>query len=71
METIEFNPLGETRKEQWLTAIRLYRMAIESNVDNIDMRNEDDDEMRKSCDSIRRVLNDFVGEMERLVEVVL
>lgn len=68
-EIISFNPLGDTLREQWLNVIKLYRLTIELNVDNIDMRNTESDEIKESCDSIRRVLNEFVGEMERVVEV--
>lgn len=72
--TTTVNVLGDTRQEQWLNAISIYKLAIESNL--ADVReylelNLHDDGIEESrierIDVALKTLQDFSDEMSRLV----
>jgi len=66
------NILGETAKEQWLTAIRIYSMAIEANINEGMMQCHlmPEREPTECFETAIKVLGDFTEEMVRLVEGV-
>lgn len=68
------NILGETRKQQWLTAIRIYSTAIEANINQciFDMHEAlyPQASPDESLETALKVLGDFTDEMNRLVEGV-
>jgi len=68
------NILGSTQKEQWLTAISIYDLSVGANIEEA-MQHlaegwEEDEQMRESLETARRVLADYTNEMRRLVEGV-
>ena len=76
-ETIDV--MGGTQKEQWLTAIRIYRTVIEANVNDAITRahyataptkHDGYPEIAENLETALRVLGDFADEMERLVKGV-
>lgn len=76
MEIIEFTPLGDTLKEQWLTTVRIFDTAIRSNItrskEYMNENNQYDDglecELEEELETALRVLDDYTTEMNRLVE---
>ena len=67
------NILGETAKEQWLNAIRLYGIVIESNVAHVRgvLQGIGVEEGMDELYAASRALTDFEDEMTRLVEGVM
>lgn len=78
METIKFNPLGDTPKEQWLTTVKIFDMAIRSNIarskEYMNMNDQYDDglegELEEELKAALRVLDNYTTEMNRLIEHV-
>ena len=70
----EVNLLGGTRKQQWLTAIRIYSTAIEANIaqgiSDMDSSGPFACDPQESLETALKVLGDFTDEMNRLVEGV-
>ena len=81
-ETI--NILGDTAKQQWLSAINIYHLAIQSNIEfamnaraeeepscvYFDALGGDDDEIQEALEKAHKLVGDFTDEMRRLVEGV-
>ena len=66
------NILGDTAKQQWLSAINIYHLAIQSNIEfaiNAAENERDDGELR-ALDKAHELVGDFTDEMRRLVEGV-
>ena len=71
MKTV--NILGETQKEQWLNAIMLYNVTIESNIIEAERLIRADggkDEAVECLETAIRVLGEYRAEMSRLVKGV-
>jgi len=84
-ETITINILGETAREQWLSAINIMSYAVESNIDAGWMRASEcidwdalecegefhcGEEAEDSFITAKKLLHEFADEMRRLVEGV-
>lgn len=81
---VTVNILGDTPKQQWLNAINIMHLAIESNIEfamnaraeeepsNVyfDALGGDDDEVHEALEKALKIKNDFADEMKRLVEGV-
>ena len=70
-ETI--NILGDTPKQQWLSVINIYHLAIQANIDSAINAAEDEFD-RNELEALikaRDMIGDFADEMRRLVEGVL
>ena len=82
--TKTINILGDTQKEQWLSAINILSFAIVGNIDHaIEMRlqeepsciyfdalGDEDDEVFESLERAKRMCGEFADEMRRLVDGV-
>lgn len=78
------NILGDTPKQQWLSAINIMHFAIQSNIEfAINARAEeepsniyfdtiggDDDEVQEALEKAHKLVDDFAAEMKHLVEGV-
>lgn len=72
------NILGETPKQQWLSAIKIFELAIGSNMDasiayfesNGGYEDSIEERNAEQLKTANRILGDFAGEMRRLVEGV-
>ena len=64
------NILGETQKEQWLNAINIYSMVVESNMVAAKFELPSDGDAYHGLCVASNTLKDFADEMRRLVEGV-
>ena len=64
------NILGDTPKQQWLNAIKLYDMVISSNLESAMNQLDSAQEPYYLVDTALGVLGGFRDEMKRLVEGV-
>lgn len=66
------NILGDTPKQQWLNAIGICNMAIESNLVTAEnaVTSGDEDMAIETIETAKRVLADYTAEMRRLVNAV-
>lgn len=77
-ETIKFNPLGDTPREQWLNMIQIFDMCIDSNLTrSIDYMHDNDQhedgiegELAEELETARERLGDYTNEMRRFVNAV-